>query len=704
MKPRRIDIIREVITIALGLIGTIGCFLTTFTLPLSMPLLVIALSAVTFLIYYRYFTSRKTLWLRILASIYGLIVLMQSKIWRNGFIIIINRILTVYQENSQYTFTLIHNTLPNTAAVKAVTLALFVIFVPLVFVTVHSIRQKRHLLIAFSLSAFPIFLILLFTLRPHPVYFTMVLLYDWILFAMTKSKVILPAHDFRLYKGQSLALLALVLMIALRLMKPEASYIRSPYIEELRVQIQLALRDQNDNHAREAAGILDLTTVGNRFYRNITELEVTMEEPQALYLHGYSASVYHNNKWTQISEGRFHVLYPWEREHSVHPFDFTSVLGQKQLDTQDAKAVTITNRHANEQYLYVPYGTREALTAYPFVSDIYIDGTSCEKDNTFHIWPEAALNHLVDDGTIHAYETAMSETYLEVAADVRKTIASIEIPGMENADTDQQKIAFIQDYMLHFGTYSLSCGTTPSDSDFITYFLTESQSGYCVHYASAAVMLLRYYGIPARYASGYYVSPGAFQNGTAQVKDSAQHAWVEILNPHSGWQVLEVTPPTAAPSTIYHNPNTSPDSTAESTTENQPHNNPTHGIENTDNRQSTDTINKGWILSGVGIMAWAAVLGRRWFIKKRREKKQNDPLPQKAILAWAATLAAWDYDLTAIDPPLRSLIEEARFSNHPMSDQQRQQVQSECCRLIQEQRRARPFWQRWYDRYIRCID
>lgn len=55
-------------------------------------------------------------------------------------------------------------------------------------------------------------------------------------------------------------------------------------------------------------------------------------------------------------------------------------------------------------------------------------------------------------------------------------------------------------------TYSLRTPRTPSDQDFVSYFLGESRLGYCVHYASAATLLLRLQGIPARYVSGYAVT------------------------------------------------------------------------------------------------------------------------------------------------------------------------------------------------------
>lgn len=85
------------------------------------------------------------------------------------------------------------------------------------------------------------------------------------------------------------------------------------------------------------------------------------------------------------------------------------------------------------------------------------------------------------------------------------------------------------------------------DSDPIDYFLEESHEGYCVHFASAATLILQKIGIPARYVSGYLVTSAAFDKTgddiyTAKVKDSNAHAWVEIYFDKIGWVPFEFTP------------------------------------------------------------------------------------------------------------------------------------------------------------------
>ncbi len=59
-------------------------------------------------------------------------------------------------------------------------------------------------------------------------------------------------------------------------------------------------------------------------------------------------------------------------------------------------------------------------------------------------------------------------------------------------------------------SYTLTPGRAPVNQDIVEYFLFENHEGYCVHFASAATLMYRLYGIPARYASGYAVEPSAF--------------------------------------------------------------------------------------------------------------------------------------------------------------------------------------------------
>jgi len=81
-------------------------------------------------------------------------------------------------------------------------------------------------------------------------------------------------------------------------------------------------------------------------------------------------------------------------------------------------------------------------------------------------------------------------------------------------------------------------------------FLFDRKQGYCEHFSSAYVVLMRAAGIPARVVTGY---AGGYRNpigGYWLVLNSDAHAWAEIWLPSRGW--VRVDPTAAvAPERIY---------------------------------------------------------------------------------------------------------------------------------------------------------
>lgn len=97
--------------------------------------------------------------------------------------------------------------------------------------------------------------------------------------------------------------------------------------------------------------------------------------------------------------------------------------------------------------------------------------------------------------------------------------------------------------------YSLDVGTSVSASP-VEDFLFTRKTGYCEHYATAMVVMLRTLGIPARLVTGFL--PGAWNDfgNYYSVRQQDAHAWVEVYFPGSGWVTFDPTPnvPAAAPS------------------------------------------------------------------------------------------------------------------------------------------------------------
>lgn len=80
-------------------------------------------------------------------------------------------------------------------------------------------------------------------------------------------------------------------------------------------------------------------------------------------------------------------------------------------------------------------------------------------------------------------------------------------------------------------------------NDVIDEFLFDTRRGFCEHYASAFVFVLRAAGIPARVVTGYQGGEINPVDGYLEVRQSDAHAWAEMWLEGKGWQRVD---PTAA--------------------------------------------------------------------------------------------------------------------------------------------------------------
>ncbi|HMX23389.1 MAG TPA: DUF3488 and transglutaminase-like domain-containing protein, partial [Accumulibacter sp.] len=85
--------------------------------------------------------------------------------------------------------------------------------------------------------------------------------------------------------------------------------------------------------------------------------------------------------------------------------------------------------------------------------------------------------------------------------------------------------------------------------DGIDQFLFDTRQGFCEHYASAFVFLMRAAGVPARVVAGYQGGEINPVDGYLTVRQSDAHAWAEVWIEGRGW--LRVDPTAAvAPSRV----------------------------------------------------------------------------------------------------------------------------------------------------------
>jgi transglutaminase-like putative cysteine protease len=77
--------------------------------------------------------------------------------------------------------------------------------------------------------------------------------------------------------------------------------------------------------------------------------------------------------------------------------------------------------------------------------------------------------------------------------------------------------------------------------DSVDDFLFNTRAGFCGHYASAFVTLMRAAGIPARVVTGYLGGEWNSIGGYFIVRQSDAHAWAEIWDEGTGWRRVDPT-------------------------------------------------------------------------------------------------------------------------------------------------------------------
>ena len=263
-----------------------------------------------------------------------------------------------------------------------------------------------------------------------------------------------------------------------------------------------------------------------------TDLIVTYapETPDTVYLRAFVGNTY--------SVDRFNEDKNVYEDYEFDPF----------YSTDESVKMQIENIDADPEYYYLPYHSSNAEGDKDGVSVI-----------TYVPSPEADTFETDDNGMIDYSEyvfstyTLVPENLIPVLDDVVKKA------DMINDDRTYHGMLYscsqLQKYFAENYRYSLQPGRTPMGKDVIEYFLTSQDRGYCMHYASASTLLLRYIGIPARYCEGYALTASQLadgellidENGERKVRvelsDAQAHAWVEIYIPGYGWIPYEMTPP-----------------------------------------------------------------------------------------------------------------------------------------------------------------
>lgn len=113
--------------------------------------------------------------------------------------------------------------------------------------------------------------------------------------------------------------------------------------------------------------------------------------------------------------------------------------------------------------------------------------------------------------------------------------------------SDREKIEQIRYYLLSNYKYSLDFSMRPEDKDPLESFFRRKRA-HCELFATAAAMITRRLGIPARYVTGFLCFEQSPTGKYYVSRVENAHAWTEVyLQDEEKWIMLEATPDDAIP-------------------------------------------------------------------------------------------------------------------------------------------------------------
>lgn len=315
-------------------------------------------------------------------------------------------------------------------------------------------------------------------------------------------------------------------------------------------------------------GPLGKISRGNHYSSGSAQIEISLSEKPAdrIYLKSFTGGVYRGDEWAEAEEKDY--IPTWTSPQEEEPMSLSPAYFEWR------------------QFELIQYGKLEDwkdVSSYPWLSQDYQEWSGMQKmkirplnglQRTFFAPYLSVYTSRDAEGACHylrfswedyqEYRQRMDEKplqwfeqleapYREYARLHYLQVPEEKLPRLlalcrENPLEDPQDItAFIHQTLNQYAVYSQTPGFMPYGTDIAEYFLFDGQEGYCQHFATAAVLMYRMYGIPARYAAGYMADPGDFTQGQdeayhATLTDQKAHAWVEIYLGGPGWIPIEVTP------------------------------------------------------------------------------------------------------------------------------------------------------------------
>ena len=425
-------------------------------------------------------------------------------------------------------------------------------------------------------------------------------------------------------------------------------------------------------------------------------LRVQLGRAETLYLRGFVGEQFDGFRWTETDNALlsgYSDLFFW-----LHQYGFSAaaqpMLALRQAGFAVTQSVYVSHGSACERYAFIPVGGyAEALTDPNALHDsVYLARAnaatalvpSAEKATLFQA--QQAIAAQTDTAYLRC-ERAYAQFVRDTMLDVPETVQSAFLRQID-AQTDaslSDRICFVLDW---FAGYTEAASPQPfSGNDAVVWFLEQSKCGNDAMFATAAALLLRCLGVPARYAEGYLVSAAA---GETVVHKADAHVWTEYYLDGVGWVPLETMPDRAQTEKQFYAANA-----ASAGTEN--------ALRRAEARQPQSPMRPGRtpqrgrrvlfaaiaVLTAAVCICLIVLLARRFRFRVRMRNMQALPDPEKiAALYRYAQRICLSCGVPLQDDEADALYEEALFSDHTMTARHAQTMQRYADKAVAACRRA----------------
>lgn len=461
-------------------------------------------------------------------------------------------------------------------------------------------------------------------------------------------------------------------------------------------------------------------------------LALTGDHWEKLYLRGMTGETYTGQSWEPLSAEKRAAstnLFYWLHKQDFYGQAVLQKAAEAVEETGSSYTLEIENLGACKGQLYLPYAleTTELLDA-----DLIGDGQTPAGEKT---WTFSYRS-----GSVPAWygilqqlsekqEEAVPEQYLKLEESYREYVYAQDLELTEAAGKTLDRLLPKQEGTLPLSkikeqiyqcleehlAYDEEAVTQNGAQDFLSYTLEQKKSGYSVHYATAATLMLRYYGVPARYVEGYLLTKEMASRASTEeplvLDETCAHAWAEYYLDGVGWIPFETTPGYIDPEEI---------GVDENSEQGQNYNGQSKSYLQQEIQEQTQIAEESsrflpalpYVLFGLFLLllitaVLIALYSRKKVVQHLEEMRMLPP--KEAIPAWygyAVCLRRHQADGqedAAMWEQMHRINEEALFSGHEMTEEQKETllqfaetVKADCIRTWSR-------WDRFRYRWIRCI-